>query len=393
MIKTCLLNTVEMILKRKNKITVLLVLSINILLYSQLPTAQEVAEKMGIGWNMGNTLEAICGETDWGGAYTTQKLIDSVKAAGFNSVRLPCAWFCHSDTVTCEIDSDWIARVKEVVDYCIKDSLYTILNMHWDTGWLENRINETDKNKVNERLGIYWTQIANYFEEYDEHLIFAGANEPNVDDAVGMSILYSYYRTFIDAVRVTGGNNSSRILIIQGPSTDIEKTNELMNSLPDDYIQDHLMVEIHYYTPFQFTLMNEDTDWGNMFYYWGKGCHSVSDSKRNATWGEEPDVDKFFGLMKTKFVDRGIPVILGEFGAFKRVISPPSEQELHNTSVEYYYKYVVKSSIINGLIPFCWDVNMGLFDRSKGSILDKGVIDAIMNERVVETVLDDGKSY
>ena len=138
------------------------------------------------------------------------------------------------------------------MDYCIKDSLYVILNIHWDSGWLENRVNKANQDQVNERQNAYWTQIANYFKDYDEHLLFAGANEPNVEDAAGMSVLLSYHQTFIDAVRATGGNNSSRTLIIQGPSTDIDKTNNLMNTMPTDQIADRLMVEVHYYTPYQF---------------------------------------------------------------------------------------------------------------------------------------------
>ena len=103
---------------------------------AQLPTAQHIAGKMGVGWNLGNTLEAIGGEDAWGAGHTSQKLIDSVKTAGFNTVRLPVSWFCHSDTVASAINKEWIARVKEVVDYCIKDDMYVIINMHLDKWWL-----------------------------------------------------------------------------------------------------------------------------------------------------------------------------------------------------------------------------------------------------------------
>jgi endoglucanase len=348
----------------------------------QLPTAQEVAGKMKVGWNMGNTLESICGETAWGGVVTTQALIDSVKSAGFNSVRLPCAWFCHSDTNTSKIDETWLYRVKEVVDYCMKDSLFVIINIHWDKGWLEKRVNAVNQEQVIKRQNAYWTQIANYFKDYDEHLLFAGANEPNAEDSTGMSLLLTYHQTFIDAVRATGGNNSSRTLVIQGPSTDIDKTNNLMNTMPADKITNRLIVEVHYYTPYQFSLMTEDANWGKMFYYWGKDYHSITDVSRNATWGEESDVEKYFGLMKKKFVNKGIPVIIGEFGAWKRKLSPSSDQALHIASVEYYYKYIVHSAINKGIIPFCWDTNMGLFDRNKGTIVDQGIVDAIMQGTV-----------
>jgi endoglucanase len=377
-IKTYFLKSVKLYFIGRGLTIFLFGLFLNTPLFSQLPTAQQVASQMKIGWNMGNTLEAICGETAWGGAYTTQKLIDSVKAAGFNTVRLPCAWFCHSDTITSEIDVAWIARVKQVVDYCINDSLYVIINIHWDSGWLENRVNTASQARVNERQHAYWTQIANYFKDYDEHLLFAGANEPNVENATQMSVLLSYHQTFIDAVRASGGNNSSRTLIVQGPSTDIDKTNNLMKTMPTDQIADRLIAEIHYYTPYQFTLMSSDASWGKMFYYWGKDYHSKTDVTRNATWGEENDVEKYFGLMKTKFVDKGIPVILGEYHAMKRKNLSGDNLALHLASVEYWHKYVTESAVRHGLIPYYWDINMGLFNRSTGATLDRVVLDAIM---------------
>lgn len=343
-----------------------------------LPTAQQVAGKMKIGWNLGNTLECPTGETAWGAAYTTQHLIDSVKAAGFNAVRLPCAWLTHSDTLTNVINRAWLRRVKEVVDYCINDSLYVIINVHWDSGWLEKHVNSADSAKVKARHRAYWTQIANYFRDYDEHLLFAGANEPSVHDSSGMSVLLSYHQAFIDAVRATGGNNSSRTLIIQGPSTDIELTSKLMNTLPTDHIENRLMAEVHYYTPYQFCLMEKDESWGNMFYYWGIGNHSTTDRTRNATWGEESDMDKYLGLMKARFIDKGIPVIIGEYGAFRKNLSPPSDQALHDASIEYYYRYFVKSAMSKGIITFCWDTPGGFFDRRTGAIQNRSVVDAIM---------------
>ncbi len=343
--------------------------------WAQLPTAQSIAGQMKVGWNLGNTFEAICSDTAWGGAVTTQRLIDSVSAAGFNTVRIPCAWDCHTNNGV--IDPNWIAHVKQVVDYCINDNLYVILNIHWDGGWLENNITTSAQVSVNAKQQNYWTQIANYFKSYNEHLLFASANEPNVSDATGMSVLLSYHQTFINAVRATGGNNSSRTLIIQGPSADIGKTNSLMNTLPTDPISGRMMVEIHYYTPYQFCLMDQDASWGNMFYYWGNGYHSTADATRNATWGEESYLDSSFGLMKSKFVDKGIPVIVGEYAAMKRSLSPPSDESLHLASRLYFYNYLVNSAKNKGLIPFCWDTNMGIFNRSTGAVLDRDVINAI----------------
>ncbi|MEQ8552542.1 MAG: glycoside hydrolase family 5 protein [Cyclobacteriaceae bacterium] len=345
---------------------------------AQLPTAPEMALRMKLGVNLGNTMEAICDEGAWGAGKTSQVLIDSIKAAGFNTVRIPVAWFCHSDTIKSQIDAEWMARVKKVVDYCIKDDLYVIINMHWDQGWLENRIDKTNQSQVNQRQQAYWTQIAKYFRDYDEHLLFAGANEPNAADAEEMSILMSYHQTFVDAVRATGGNNASRTLIVQGPETNIEKTLELMNTLPKDKIDDRIMVEIHYYTPYQFCLMNKDAEWGKMFYYWGKDYHSETDKERNTTWGEEGLVDSLFYGLKTKFIDKGIPVILGEFGAYRRKIENPINQALNYKSVEHFNRYVVKSSISNGIIPYYWDTPNNLFDRKTGEIKDREIINAMM---------------
>jgi hypothetical protein len=199
-----------------------------------------------------------------------------------------------------------------------------------------------------------------------------------------MSVLLSYHQTFINAVRATGGNNRSRTLIIQGPSTDIDKTNNLMNTMPTDSIANRLMVEVHYYTPWQFCGMTEDATWGKMFYYWGNGYHSTTDVTRNATWGEESQLDYYLGLMKTKFVDKGIPVILGEYGAVKRTLTGNSDQLLHIASRLYFYKYFVKSAVNKGIIPFNWDTGpygnntMGIFDRNTGAVVDQGLLDAIM---------------
>jgi hypothetical protein len=193
-----------------------------------------------------------------------------------------------------------------------------------------------------------------------------------------MAILLTYYQTFVDAVRATGGNNCSRTLVIQGPATDIDDTYKLMHALPVDKIADRLMMEVHYYTPYPFCLMDKDAAWGKMVYYWGKDHHSATDTARNARWGEENDVDLKFASMKAKFIDKGIPVIIGEFAAERRKLAAPSDQQLHDASVEYYYRYIVKSAIEKGLIPICWDVPMGLYNRTTCEVLDRKMIQAMM---------------
>lgn len=345
--------------------------------WGQLPTAQQVASQMKVGWNLGNTLEAICGENAWGNPATSQALINAVKAAGFNTVRIPCAWDCHTSNGV--IDAAWIARVKAVVDYCINNNMYVIINIHWDGGWLENNCTTSAQSAVNVKQQNYWTQIANYFKNYNERLLFASANEPAVSDATGMSVLLSYHQTFINAVRATGGNNSSRSLIIQGPSTSIDNTYNLMNTMPTDQISNRLMMEVHYYAPWQFCGLTADASWGTMFYYWGNGYHSTTQTDRNTTWGEESEVERALGLMKTKFVDNGIPVIIGEFGAIKR--TNPSDLSLHLASREYFNKYVTSSAKNKGMVPVYWDngaSDFGIFNRSTAAVSDQGVINAIM---------------
>lgn len=364
---------------RRSMMLLICVLMMHTTVFAQLPTAPQVAANMKVGWNLGNTLEATGGETNWGNPQANQQLINSVKASGFNTVRLPVSWDQYANQSNNQIDAAWMARVKEVVDYCISNDLYVILNIHWDGGWLEENITPAQQQAVNVKQNAYWTQIANHFKAYDEHLLFASANEPHVEDATAMSVLLSYHQTFVDAVRATGGNNSSRTLIVQGPKTDIETTNNLMNTLPTDQIANRMMVEVHYYSPYQFCLMDNDESWGNMFYYWGNGYHSTTNTSRNATWGEESDVDAAFGLMKSKFADNGIPVILGEFAAKKRTGIP--EESLHIASREYYHKYIVQSAIDHGMVPVYWDhgqSEFALFNRSTGAVVDQGNLDAIM---------------
>ncbi|MDO5576454.1 MAG: cellulase family glycosylhydrolase, partial [Fibrobacter sp.] len=299
----------------------------------------------------------------------------------------PAAWDENADQKTYKISDDWMAQVKKVVDFCIKDSLFVVLNIHWDGGWLETKIDDCVndaalREKISAKQGAYWKQIATEFRDYDYHLLFAGTNEPNVKDAASYEVLKSFLQIFIDTVRATGGNNASRTLIVQGPNTDIEKTYQLMNTLPTDKIADRMMAEVHFY-PYQFTLMEQDADWGKVFYYWGKNNHSSTDTDRNPTWGEEAFVDSVFGLMKTKFVDKGIPVLLGEFGAVKRMTLTGESLNLLILSRRCFYEYVALSAKKHGLVPVAWDaggkgdLTMTIFDRKTGGVYDLGLLNAI----------------
>ena len=368
-------------------------------------TAMDVAALMYPGWNLGNTMEAgnsannwknagIGSETAWQSAKTTQQLIDLVKASGFKSVRIPCAWVMGhiTDAEACTIDADWLARVHEVVDYCIKNDLYVIINQHWDGGWIEHDglTAATDVDATKAKLTKIWTQIANSFKNYDERLIFAGMNEPGVGGGDANTLLGTadlanriaeYEQTFIEAVRATGGNNAKRVLVVQGPNTNIDNTvaHNYMAKLHDS-ATDRLMVEVHFYDPYQFTDLGEDKDWGKYYLYWGKNnkggdADRTADSKYN-----EDYVEAQMKKMKTNFFDKGYPVLIGEFGANQRMAI--GTDALHDNSVKDYYKAVVTSAINNGCVPVAWDTNAGLpsmtiFNRAAVKVSNANMLESI----------------
>ncbi len=354
-------------------------------------TAIELAAKIKLGWNIGNTMEAP-GVTGWGNPAITEDYVKAVKQQGFNAIRIPCAWdwdwredYSYAgdnihieDYKTARIKSEWLNRVKEVVGYCVNNDMYVLLNIHYDGGWLEHNCKPEKKDLVNAKQKAYWEQIATVMRDFDEHLMFASANEPAVNTEEEMEVLHSYHQTFINAVRSTGGRNSYRVLVVQGPSTNIEKSNDLMD-MPSDEIEGRLMAEVHFYNPSQFCILNEDVSWGKMAYYWGKDYHSDIEPERNATYGEEDEVDQSFSLAKSKFVDKGIPVIMGEYGAYRRgnTENVPKELEKHNNSVDHWITYVTRKALENGLIPFWWDTGV-VIDRSNYTIKDQRTLDAIM---------------
>jgi endoglucanase len=347
-------------------------------------TAIEIAQKIKAGWNMGNTLEAVGGETNWGNPAITEDLVKLVKQSGFNAIRLPCSWNQYADQTTARINPVWLNRIQEVVQYCVNNDMYVILNIHWDGGWLENNCTPGKQQENNAKQKAFWEQIATRLRDFDEHLLFASANEPNVENETQMAVLLSYHQTFIDAVRSTGGKNSYRVLVIQGPSTDIEKTFRLMTRMPDDKIPNRMMVEIHYYTPWNFTGMTKDENWGNMAYYWGRDFHSTTDTAHNSKWGEEATVDHSFSLMKKQFADKGIPVVIGEFGAIRRDNLHGEPLKLHLASRAYFLKYITKQAKAYGLLPFYWDSGglnnfaFGIFDRRKITVFDRQALDALI---------------
>src|SRR5574344_1461518 len=165
-----------------------------------------------------------------------------------------------------------MARVKEIVDMALNADLYVIINQHWDGGWLERNITATGEAKEKNKavLEAIWKQIENTFKDYDERLLFAGLNEPEANTLEATLQLKEYESIFINTVRATGGNNEKRVLIVQGPTTNIDNTNAYYGEMPyDPTATDRLMMEVHYYNPWQFWGMEKDESWGNVFYYWG----------------------------------------------------------------------------------------------------------------------------
>jgi endoglucanase len=346
-------------------------------------TAVQLAEKMHLGINIGNTMEAPT-EAEWVNSKITESYLKFVKQIGFNTVRLPTGWvkWHLSDRAKAKIDPAWLNRVKEVVGWCVANDMYVMLNVHGDWGWLENNVNSLKKDSVNAMQKAIWEQIATTMRDFDEHLIFAGTNEPVADNAEQMAILDSYHQTFVDAVRATGGRNSHRVLVVQGPRTNGELTYNLMNTLPVDPVPNRLMVEIHNYTPATFTLVTDgDVSWGNMIYYWGEGNHSTIEPERNATYGEEDEILDEFQKMKQKFVDKGIPVMLGEYATWRRTSDlgkpVPKDMDMHNKSVNYWATYVTKQAKAHGLVPFWWEIGF-MLDRANNVVKDQAMLDAII---------------
>jgi endoglucanase len=345
----------------------------------------EFSKKFGRGWNLGNSLEAIGGETAWGNPKTTQRLIDSVKAAGFNSIRIPVAWSKFSDETTYTIDTTWMARVEEVVNYALNCGMYVILNEHWDGGWLQPTYAEQET--ANERLAAMWKQIAVHFRDYDDHLIFAGTNEVMVDGDYGQptveyyTVQNGFNQVFVNTVRSTGGRNVYRYLAVQGFNTNIDYTVNYF-SMPDDVVSNRLIVEVHYYDPYNFTINSNST-----LCVWG------DDAPGSEKWANESHADSQFQKMKTNFIDNNYAVILGEYCAMARLDLGDELNEIHATYRHYWTKYITWSIVKHGLCPLYWDSGFtgnhasGLFNRSTGEQAYPGIINAIIDTSNVESPL------
>ncbi|MBO5353986.1 MAG: glycoside hydrolase family 5 protein [Lachnospiraceae bacterium] len=329
-------------------------------------SSKDLVADMKIGWNLGNTLDAtggmgIMSETAWGNPKTKQEMIDAVLDAGFNVIRIPVTWDGHfGGAPDYKIHDIWLQRVKEVVDYAYNKGAYVILNMHHEEWYFPT---EDTKEENGEQIAALWTQIAEYFKEYDEHLVFEGLNEPRkrgtslewTGDAEAREVINYWEQIFVDTVRATGGNNTLRHLMITGYAASSAKENLAAIRLPED---DKLIVSVHAYTPYNFALNTAGT----------------------STWDaakDNKDIDYFMQTLDELFVSQGIPVIIGEFGAMNK------ENEAER--VEWVQYYLTKAQEI-GVPCVWWDnnafigsgENFGLFDRRAMEFPYQDLLDAMM---------------
>lgn len=349
-------------------------------------TATQLAKKMYLACNIGNTLESVgcsttsSNETCWGSPIITQKMIDAYKAAGFNTIRIPVAWNIYAEENGGVIPDWWKKRVKEVVDYCINDDLYVLLNIHWDGGWLERHVEASSQASVNETQARLWKQIATEFKEYDEHLLFCSCNEPDTENDEQAAILKSYHQTFVNTVRETGGNNGTRCLVIQCAGTSAEKAVQY-DYMPTDVVENRLMMEFHYY-PYTYALMEEDADWGPCHWFWGKNYQNivVDGVNRSCTWHTEETVEKEFSDIKRMFVDKGIPVVMGEFAVMNRELSGEMKAKFEACRADYY-QFLTQTAKDNGIVPVLWDTpagNMSVIDRDNNCVGNQTAMDGLL---------------
>lgn len=300
-------------------------------------SAKFAVNNMKAGWNLGNTLDAnkafcefnveknlweetikLSGletETCWFMPHTTQEMIQYVKELGFNAVRLPVTWTGHLDENNV-VDSKWMARVKEIADYVLKEDMYCIINVHHDAGgrgWV--RACESSYNQYSNRLRAIYTQLANTFADYDEKLLLSGINEildenSSWADPTPQASFWcdKWNQLFVDTVRATGGKNKERNLVVMGPAGKSSKIAMEQFNMPSDIVENHLIFEFHNYDPQSFCWpQNQDGSNKGETPYW--------DDEKN------PKIlEKVFENLMT-FADKlNAPIICGEYASWPKKI-------------------------------------------------------------------------
>lgn len=348
-------------------------------------------QEVKVGWNLGNSLESSGAdwdainqkwkndwianydlwETGWGNPATTQAMIDRLRANGINAVRIPVRWGAHCiDQKTMKVSSAWMKRVKEVVDYCYYRGMYIILNAHHEL-WLENRPYYKYQDDILAREKALWINIANEFADYDGHLAFAGTNEvqdnwkaPTEENA---AVQNSYNQTFVDAVRSTGGRNYYRNLIVQTYACSPYYGLQYF-TIPQDVVENRLSVEFHYYDPYDYCSGDAKS-----YYYWGKEyayTGAISPS------GNENTITNLFTQIKELWYDKGLGVIVGEYGISDHY--KETEKTQIHANMQYYLKTLVTAIRQFGYAGFAWDNNVfgngtekfGIFNRNNNMSID-----------------------
>lgn len=317
-------------------------------------TSQQLVEDMTFGWNLGNTLD-VCqadrdgdgkvnehveagekvDETLWGNPKATKELFTSLKKNGVNAVRIPVTWRDHMDS-NGNIDREWMDRVQQVVDYAYSQGMYVIINVHHDGGgdpkfgaWIIEE-SQNDYNTFLKKYQNVWKQIAERFKNYSDYLIFESMNEVGFDTlynknkADAYNLINKINQDFVDIIRATGGNNAKRHLLIAGYYTDIERTCDSLYKMPDDKAG-RCILSVHYYTPWDFCTCDIKHTWG--------------------TKSEVRQMETLIGKMKKNFVDKGIPVIIGEYAASGSDLS----------SCIFFIEKLNKLCSDYGIATFIWD--------------------------------------
>jgi endoglucanase len=331
--------------------------------------SMELVEEIKIGWNLGNTMDATGGagnaaEISWGNPITKKEMIDVVKEAGFNIVRIPTTWDKHfAEAPDYTINKMWLDRVQEIVDYAIDNDMFVILNMHHEEWHFPSYDNFDTASEILEKL---WIQIAERFKNYDEHLIFEGMNEPrlkgtqyewNGGTPEGRDVVNKLNAVFVETIRNSGGNNPLRHLMIPtyAASSDTRTWKDFI--VPED---DKVIVSIHAYTPYNFALNKTGTS------SWS--VENISDTQ---------EMDNLMENIYNYFIKNEIPVIIGEFGAMNK-----DNLESRVAWSEYY----VKKATEKGIPCIWWDngafhgsgENFGLLKRRDLEWMYPEIIEALM---------------
>jgi endoglucanase len=336
------------------------------------PEAISFVKGMGLGYNLGNTLDACGGtmgnkianfEVAWGAPVTTQAIFRDLKNRGFDTIRIPVAWSnLIADDYT--IHPDLMNRVEEITKMVLDSGMYAIINIHWDGGWISGF--STDYGQCMKKYSRIWSQICARFKDYDERLVFESMNEEGYFDDVwnrysdgaespkkqkAFDILNGINQAFVDQVRGSGGRNASRYLLIAGYATDIDLTCSKEFRMPVDKAKREI-VSVHYYTPSTFAILEKDADWG----------------KSARTWGTPADISRLKADMlkvKTTFIDKGIPAILGEYGTVINNKDPES--------VRLYLTEVARAAWGVGMCPILWGAADQHYDRRALKFTDESL--------------------